>query len=68
MHDGSLLETKDSYVKEQMTKMHIWNQSPYQMLDKLSPERYRTFFDMASFDSSEFDRLFADSDVEWMAK
>lgn len=58
MHDGSLLETKDSYVKEQMTKMHIWNQSPYQMLDKLSPERYRTFFDMASFDSSEFDRLF----------
>ena len=58
MHDGSLLESNDAYVKEQMQYMHIWSQTPYQMLDRLSPERYAKFFELASFDSSQFDAMF----------
>ncbi len=61
MHDGSLLDSNDAYVNERMKDMHIWSQTPFQMLEKLTPERHAQFFDMASFDSSEFDRMFDES-------
>lgn len=58
LHDASLLETNDPYVKEEMKKMNVWNRTPYQLLNDLSADKRAKFFDMASFDSRVFDEMF----------
>lgn len=58
LHDASLFETEDSYVLEEMKKMNLWSRTPYQMLNDLPADKRDRFFDMASFDSREFDALF----------
>lgn len=58
LHDASLLETEDSYIKEQMKKMNFWSRTPYELLNDLPAERRTKFFDLASFDSRVFDEMF----------
>lgn len=58
LHDSSLLETEDAYVKEEMKKMNFWNRTPYQLLNELSEAKRDEFFNMTSFDSKVFDELF----------
>lgn len=58
LHDATLLETEDEYVKEEMKKMNFWSITPYDLLNSLSEDKRTKFFDMTSFDSKEFDALF----------
>lgn len=58
LHDASLLETNDAYVRSEMKKMNLWNRTPYQLLNDLSADKRAKFFDLASFDSTVFDEMF----------
>lgn len=58
LQDDSLLETESPYIKEQIAKMDMLNQSPYDMLNALPKAQQDEFYAMAKFDRASFEAMF----------
>lgn len=61
MHDGSLLETQDEYVREQIGKMHITDKKVLSMYQELPPDSQQRFLQMIPYDKAVYDRLMDES-------
>ncbi len=57
LHDGSLLETDDPYIKERLKEMHFVNKNVVEMFQELTPEKQEVFLKMVPYDKKVYDDL-----------
>lgn len=61
MHDSSLLETSDPYVKEKTSEMNCEDKNVIDMLNSLSPDKQETFLSMIPYDKDVYVKLMDES-------